>query len=259
MSTTTTTITHPDGTTLTCTTAPAAPAPAGKLIVAYWSIRGLAAPLRMMCEYAGAEYEAVTYDVTEKDGGGWDVSAWFSVKPELKAQNGYMNLPYVTDGTLCIAQTNACFSHLGRVLGLYGSTYTETAQCEQTLCQVMDLRNDAVKMFYGATPEDNFVGHLNGSVQTQYDKFETFLQQGGTAFTAGATPTAGDFHLFEMIDQHEILAKATDNPSPVADFPLLTKLYTAFKAMPQLAGYFAGPLYALPLNNKMACFGNKPL
>lgn len=35
----------------------AAAAPAGKLTVAYWSIRGLGAPLRMMCEYAGADYE----------------------------------------------------------------------------------------------------------------------------------------------------------------------------------------------------------
>lgn len=35
----------------------AASSPQGKLIVGYWSIRGLGAPLRMMCEYAGADYE----------------------------------------------------------------------------------------------------------------------------------------------------------------------------------------------------------
>lgn len=35
----------------------AASEPQGKLIVGYWSIRGLGAPLRMMCEYAGADYE----------------------------------------------------------------------------------------------------------------------------------------------------------------------------------------------------------
>ena len=35
----------------------AATSPQGKLIVGYWSIRGLGAPLRLMCEYAGADYE----------------------------------------------------------------------------------------------------------------------------------------------------------------------------------------------------------
>lgn len=212
----------------------------------------------MMAEYAGADYDAVTYEVTGEPGN-WDLSAWFGVKPGLQEKNGYMNLPYVVDGDLTIAQTNACFSHIGRVLGLYGSTYVETVKCEQTLCQVMDLRNDAVGKFYGPTPEDNFVGHLTGSVATNYGKFENFLQQGGTLYTAGDTPTAGDFHLFEMVDQHEILARETGNPSPVAAFPLLTKLYSSLKSDPKLAKYFAGDLYKLPINNTMACFGNKPL
>ena len=35
----------------------AASSPQGKLTVGYWSIRGLGAPLRMMCEFAGADYE----------------------------------------------------------------------------------------------------------------------------------------------------------------------------------------------------------
>ena len=47
-----------------------------------------------------------------------------------------MNLPYVIDGDQIIAQTNACFAHLGRVLGLYGSNYAETVKVEQCLCQV---------------------------------------------------------------------------------------------------------------------------
>ena len=31
----------------------------GKITMGYWGIRGLGAPLRMMLEYAGAEYEDV--------------------------------------------------------------------------------------------------------------------------------------------------------------------------------------------------------
>merc|ERR1711871_1935238 len=32
-----------------------------KMKFGYWAIRGLAAPIRMMCEYAGAAYEEVQY------------------------------------------------------------------------------------------------------------------------------------------------------------------------------------------------------
>ena len=163
-------------------------APTGKIVVGYWSIRGLGAPLRMMCEYAGVDYEgalsslllpslprgaacprlrlrprrpplpcspterqprpharcaraaAKNYDALPKEGGGWDVSDWFDKKPELLEKNQLMNLPYVIDGDQIIAQTNACFAHLGRVLGLYGSNYAETVKVEQCLCQVRHRR-----------------------------------------------------------------------------------------------------------------------
>jgi glutathione S-transferase len=167
-----------------------------------------------------------------------------------------MNLPYVLDGDHVIAQTNACFSHLGRVLGLYGSTYAETVAVEQCLCQVMDLRNDAVGKFYGGS-DDNFAGHLK-SIAGHYEKFELFLVQQGKGFLATDTPTAPDFHVFEMLDQHEALAKFTKSDSPLAAFPLLTKYYEAFKALPTLQAYFNGPLNQLPANNKMAAWGARP-
>ena len=62
----------------------------------------------------------------------------------------------------------------------------------------------------------------------------------------------------QMIDQHELLASSSSLPSPLAKFPLLIKFYAAFKALPTLAGYFAGPLNQLPPNNKMAAWGAKP-
>ena len=99
--------------------------------------------------YSSKRAQAVNYDAKPKEGGGWDTSDWFDKKPALKEKNALMNLPYVIDGEHTIAQTNACFAHLGRVLGLYGSNYAETLKVEQCLCQVMDMRNDAVSKFYG--------------------------------------------------------------------------------------------------------------
>ena len=72
--------------------------------IGYWKIRGLAAPLRMTCSYAGAEYQSADYELQPKDGGGWDPSEWTSVKPGLKEKNAMMNLPYVLDGDVYIVQ-----------------------------------------------------------------------------------------------------------------------------------------------------------
>ena len=80
----------------------------------------------------------------------------------------------------------------------------------------------------------------------------------GTLFTAGETLTAGDFHLWEMLDQHEMLAADYGLPSPLAAYPKLAAMYAAVRAEPKLQGYFAGPLYALPVNNTMAVWGNAP-
>lgn len=107
-------------------------------------------------------------------------------------------------------------------------------------------------------PADNWAGYLAGSPKTNYGKFEEWLKQGGTQYLASDSPTAPDFHLFEMIDQHEFLAQCTSNPSPLEGFPLLTAYYAAFKEIPQIATYLGGDLAKLPINNKMACFGAKP-
>ena len=56
----------------------------------------------------------------------------------------------------------------------------------------------------------------------------------------------------------EFLASCTSNPSPLEDKPLLKAYYAAFKALPQIEKYLGGELAALPINNKMACFGARP-
>lgn len=228
----------------------------GKLVVGYWSIRGLGAPLRMMCEYAGIDYEAKCYQAKAKEGGGWDVSAWFGVKPALVEKNALMNLPYIVDGDTVVAQTNACFTYLGRRLGLNGSNDAELTRVEQILCQVMDLRNDAVKLFYGGDIA-GLEAHLATAVQTHYGKLNNFFGQTGLKYSAADEVRTSDFHLFEMLDQHETLAKDLGKPSPMTAFPKLQAFYAAFKALPAIAKYLDGPLHQLPCNNLMACWGAK--
>merc|ERR1712137_756018 len=95
----------------------------------------------------------VLYEVTEKEGGGWDVSSWFSKKPALKERNALMNLPYVIDGDNVITQSNACLMYLGRKFNLVGKNDSDLAKVEQTLCEVFDLRNNCVKLFYSSAED----------------------------------------------------------------------------------------------------------
>lgn len=260
--------------------------------VGYWNIRGLGAPLRMMCEYVGASYTAVTFDVVEKAGGGWNVDAWFvEKKPELLKLNALTNLPYVRIGDQVVTQSNACFTFLGRRFGLMGSTEEEVSKNEQCLAQVHDLRNDAIGLMYGGFGPDKQAifdgkkdGYLESTAKGHFSKLEKWLVHQGTPFLVGPSPQCADFHLWEMLDQHEALAKYVGKPSLLDGFPKLAAFYQRFRAaaapssrgggdmalmmlpvggdagdLPELQGYFNGPLHRLPINNKMAVFGNVAL
>mmetsp|Transcript_23077 Transcript_23077/g.59289 ORF Transcript_23077/g.59289 Transcript_23077/m.59289 type:complete len:273 (-) Transcript_23077:225-1043(-) len=234
--------------------------------VGYWSIRGLGAPLRMMCEYAGATWSDAQYDAIEKPDGSYNLDCWFKeAKPGLLKVNALTNLPYVRAGSEVITQSNACIAYLARRFGLMGTTEVEVSKNEQCLCQVMDMRNDAIGLFYaGFGPDKAAVfdakkeAYYTKKVPVHLAKFEAWLSQQGTRFLIADTPLAADFHLWEMLDQHEELGKFLGKPSLLESFPNLKRYYADFRKLPSLQGYFNGALHKLPINNKMAVFGNKP-
>mmetsp|Transcript_15871 Transcript_15871/g.23904 ORF Transcript_15871/g.23904 Transcript_15871/m.23904 type:complete len:274 (-) Transcript_15871:139-960(-) len=239
------------------------------ITVGYWSIRGLASPLRMMVMYSGRPLNNVMYDVKVEDGK-YDCSEWFTAKKELKKQNPLINLPYIIDGNRLISQTNACFSYLGRKLDMWGSTEDEAIECEQLLCEIMDLRNTMVKFAYCNGPLeisaaqavlDNVTGK-NGVLQ----KLELWLERAVTergfsgTFLVGDKATAPDFHLYEMLLQYTSLATFTNSALPLANFPRLSFFLSSFQALPANAKFLASNIGSveplkLPFNNKMASYG----
>lgn len=231
--------------------------------IGYWRIRGLGAPLRMMCEFVGASYTSRAFEAVEKADGSYNLDSWFKeTKPELLKLNALTNLPYVRVGDQVVSQSNACFTFLGRRFGLLGATEEEVSCNEQCLCQVMDLRNDAVGLFYaGFGPDAAAVFDAKKEVYftrkapVHYAKFEHWLAHRGTRFLVADAPQVADFHLWEMLDQHEALARVLGKPSLLEAFAQLRRYYADFKALPQLQAYFAGELHALAINNKMAVFG----
>ena len=75
--------------------------------VGYWNIRGLVGGVRVMLEYAGADWNETMYEVVKKEDGSWDRSPWTDVKKTEKMQKNFHfpNLPWLKDGDVCISQS----------------------------------------------------------------------------------------------------------------------------------------------------------
>lgn len=218
------------------------------LTVGYWGIRGLGAPLRMMTAYAGEECEDKQYT---------EFPAWAADKEELKKSNPLMNLPYVKDGDVVVTQSNSCLMYLGARLGLAPTEPKGQMRDNQVTMEVFDLRNALIKIVYpfnGITADEAawttaVASHFDKTVATSFGKLEACLEAWGTPYFAGDAPSGGDFHAFEMIDQHVMMATKYGFADPLAACPKMAAYYAAFKADPKLAGYFASPAYALDCNN----------
>merc|ERR1719409_2270165 len=119
------------------------------------------------------------------------------------------------------------------------------------LDQTMDLRNDLMKIVYGPAGK-NFKpaleGHMKGAA-THLAKLEGFCKG---PFMCGGTMQSGDFHVFEMVDQHVNMCAETGVPFDLKAYPKLSTLHIRVKNTPELAAYFKSDMNAkYAVNNAM--------
>jgi len=216
----------------------------GALTLGYWKIRGLAAACRMMLYAKKQPYHEVAYGEDAKE-------QWFGGdKPKILAKNSLANLPYILDGSNVITQSNSCLLFLGTKLGI------DKPDCmiynHQALDQVMDLRNELMKIVYNPanSPFKPALEKHMQSATTHFTKLEGFCK--GPYMCGGAMQSA-DFHIFEMVDQHVIMCTETGVAFDLAkSYPKLKALHAKMRAEPSLAAYFASDAYAkFAMNNAM--------
>lgn len=216
--------------------------PCDDLEIGYHKIRGLAAPLRMMCYYTGTSFKHVYYGNDMKD-------TWHSgAKLELSKINAAVNLPYIKNNGEIVTQTNTCLLYLGRILAIDKKKFEMYNHL--VLDQVYDWRNDLMMNVYppgiicGSVTKEEWPEagpkHLTGATKTHLTKLEGLCRG---SFMCGNSPQSGDFHLFEMLDQHKKLAESFCMPDPLAGFPKMQRIHTAFKNSRQLAKYFGSEHY----------------
>ena len=89
------------------------------------------------------------------------------------------------------------------------------------------------------------------SLAKKLSEFEKFL--GDRKWFAGENLSFVDFIMYELLDQHRILA-----PEVVVKYEKLTALLDRFEKLPAIEAYMKSDRFMkAPLNNKMAKFGNK--
>eukprot|EP00559_Dactyliosolen_fragilissimus_P003389 CAMPEP_0184857262 /NCGR_PEP_ID=MMETSP0580-20130426/2427_1 /TAXON_ID=1118495 /ORGANISM="Dactyliosolen fragilissimus" /LENGTH=310 /DNA_ID=CAMNT_0027352757 /DNA_START=22 /DNA_END=951 /DNA_ORIENTATION=- len=240
--------------------------------VAYWSIRGLGAPLRMMLSAARVDHDILLYDIVENlDKGGW-TSDYFEEKPRLISQYNcpLLNLPYIVvdkskqnakENLRIISQTNACLSFLGKALGMFGKNEVETSQCEELLCEIYDLRNTMVAFAYGDNDgSKDFAEATLKSGMKNLNKLENWFKlQNGGCYLVGKSFTAPDFHLYEMLDQYQCMCQYYKLGDFFEELPFLKKFKNGFEALEENKPYLESWLHKdLPFNNCMAKFASLP-
>ncbi|XP_077575817.1 glutathione S-transferase Mu 3-like [Stigmatopora nigra] len=213
--------------------------------LAYWDIRGLAQPIRLLLEYTGTEYEDKFYSCGEAPD--YDKSCWFNEKQKLGMD--FPNLPYLEDGNRKIVQSNAIMRYIARKHNLCGESEDEKIRVDIMENQSMDFRNGFVRMCYTdlKAMKPGYLQALPG-VLTQFSKF-----LGGHKWFAGDKITFVDFIMYELLDQHRMF-----DPSCLDDFKNLQDLLARFEALEKIVAYMKSNRFMkTPVNNKMAKWGNK--
>jgi len=199
---TTTVITHPDGTQISCCTTTAAAKPAS-LKLCYFNGRGLAEISRMLLGVAGVNYEDKRYAIEVLDNG--KSFPQNLAKPEMEAdanagkfECNLGRLPILEVDGAAIGGSKAVARYISNTYGLMGANGVEAAQID---C-VVEIVGDIFTAFDKAEDKENW---FSGSGTAQGDRqLQWYLQQlekvvGSQGYAVGSSVSYADVTLFNKL------------------------------------------------------------
>lgn len=227
--------------------------------------------MRMMCVYANADFVDKKFDVTQRTRRSrdqttqtvsWRSKAWEDRKEELREVNPFINLPYVYNETTgeVVTISHAVYLYIGKLYDINGLTDTEQVENEQILSEATNMANNLTDMVYPFRlnkSEEDFRNALDAfmrvSIHERYSRLEAWLEdRKERTFFVAARPCTSDFVLWELLDQHEVMAQQYGHTSPLEDQSRLKAFYDRFRKLKKLERYFASEDATLPCFNKMA-------
>jgi len=218
------------------------------MILAYWKIRGLAQPIRLLLEYTQTPYENKYYEVGQAPQ--FDRSAWLGEKYKLGLT--FPNLPYLVDpraNGLKLTQSNAILFYVAQQNKLAGDTPAETAVINMILGYLYDLRDAMGRSAYHPNYESFKADFFNDTMKRRVAEIESFLAD-GRKWAAGAKLTVADFVLYEVMNVCREM-----NTKALTSAPKVQEHQARFESLPEIAAYLKSDrFFAHPINNLMASF-----
>jgi len=213
----------------------------------YWSIRGLAEPLRMMMHYTGTAFEDKQYDI-EGEAPNYSRAKWEADKFSLGLE--FPNLPYYIDGDMKLTETMAIGNHIARKNGLAGACEKDYIRLDLAVGIMSDVGREFAMLCYGpdfATAKDAYIAAL----PTKVEKISKLFGPGH--YLLGDKISYFDFVLFEMLERLQSLV-----PDCCSAHKNLTEFHARIEALPAIAKYRSSPAYEkvkTRFNGRMAAHG----
>jgi len=215
------------------------------IVLAYWDIRGLAQPIRLLLEYTGNEWEDKYYVCGPPPT--FDKTCWFSEKQNLGLP--FPNLPYLVDGDVKLTQSNAIMRYIARKNNLLGQTEEEQNRVDLVENQINDFRSNFVGLCYNPNFDELKSSYLE-NLPENLKHFSEYL--GDRKFFAGDNVTFVDFIVYEMLDQNKLL-----EPTCLDKFPNLQNFVKNVESLERISAYIKSDRCIKErLNNRRAKFGS---
>ncbi|XP_071546577.1 glutathione S-transferase Mu 7-like [Panulirus ornatus] len=209
-------------------------------LFAYWDIRGMGQPVRLLLEYTDTHYDEKRYRLGPAPD--YDQSCWLDVR--LKLGLDFPDLPYFIDGDVKITQSNAILRYLGRKHDLCGHTEAERMRIDTLVNQATDARKAFIRR---VASQDDTEECRQGSIET-LRSFSDFL--GSRTWFAGDNITFVDFLMYDVLEQYLQL-----EDSLLEESKNLQDFQRRFEELPPIKQYMTSPRFlSTPTNIKMAKF-----
>ncbi|VUZ56454.1 unnamed protein product [Hymenolepis diminuta] len=206
---------------------------------AYWNLRGLGQPIRLMLEYIGVPYDERRFLHTEKE-------QWFADKYNLGFD--FPNLPYLIDGDKKITQSHVITMYLGKKHGLAGNGDNDIIKIAMAEGAIKDIRSAISKI----TLNSDYEKLRPGFMPTFFKGLEALSKfLGDKKYLIGDKLCYADFVLYENLDVFEVF-----EPGCLDKYPNLKRFKKDFESLPKIKAYLESDRsIKWPLNNWQAKFG----
>ncbi|EDL81894.1 glutathione S-transferase, mu 5, isoform CRA_b [Rattus norvegicus] len=161
-------------------------------------------------------------------------------------------IPAMKRNSTRVGKSNAILRYIARKHNMCGDTEEEKIRVDIMENQIMDFRMQLVRLCYNSNHESLKPQYLE-QLPAQLKQFSLFL--GKFTWFAGEKLTFVDFLTYDVLDQNRMF-----EPKCLDEFPNLKAFMCRFEALEKIAAFLQSDrCFKMPINNKMAKWGNKSI